>query len=381
MLSSNRARVALVHAAAALAFWAASTAPGQAIPLFAQRYRLQCAACHTVFPELNAFGQYFREHGYRLKGVQKHGTTGVALRYQMEYEREPPAGQRRWTPGGILLSNADIGAVSAFVHYNLGAGGGPSALYLGYLSTYNERARSLFRAGYIELPLTQSPGQRLDELAPYGYDQTRVGLNDLTLASPRVGIQNERRIGNALFDATLSFGEYKGSAYGGKPLQTGEATFASRPEIGLFARVPTAPGLDLTFDGLLGQRGIGVPGQPTFQDEYQRLGFGAHARVHKFDILAQQWYGFDGDADGVGDSIASSGGFLRVKYYPQPHVYFGVRYDASANPTISRDVVYYAATRVTPYVRLVVQEVHSVGIGRNALGGALTLGFPWPVNL
>ena len=139
-----------------------------AIPLFAQRYRLQCGACHTVLPELNSFGLSFRAHGYQLP-LPRHGTTGIALRYQLEYEKDPAPGSRRFSPGGVLLSNADIGKISAFVHYNLGAGGGPSALFLGYLATYNAHTQSLYRAGLFELPLAQSPGQRLDELTQFGY--------------------------------------------------------------------------------------------------------------------------------------------------------------------------------------------------------------------
>ena len=61
----------------------------RAVPLFAQRYRLQCGACHSVLPELNPFGVSFREHGYQLP-LPKHGTTGVAFRYQLEWERASP---------------------------------------------------------------------------------------------------------------------------------------------------------------------------------------------------------------------------------------------------------------------------------------------------
>ena len=37
-----------------------------AIPAFARKYGLPCSACHTVWPELNAFGQRFRDNGYQL---------------------------------------------------------------------------------------------------------------------------------------------------------------------------------------------------------------------------------------------------------------------------------------------------------------------------
>src|SRR6266704_557474 len=38
----------------------------RAIPAFARKYGLPCSACHTAWPELNNFGQVFRDHGYQL---------------------------------------------------------------------------------------------------------------------------------------------------------------------------------------------------------------------------------------------------------------------------------------------------------------------------
>src|SRR6266536_2412416 len=37
-----------------------------AIPPFARKYGLPCSACHTAWPELNAFGQRFKDNGYQL---------------------------------------------------------------------------------------------------------------------------------------------------------------------------------------------------------------------------------------------------------------------------------------------------------------------------
>jgi hypothetical protein len=39
----------------------------RAIPGFARKYGLPCSACHTSWPQLNNFGQVFRDNGYRLK--------------------------------------------------------------------------------------------------------------------------------------------------------------------------------------------------------------------------------------------------------------------------------------------------------------------------
>jgi hypothetical protein len=37
-----------------------------AIPAFARKYDLPCSACHTAWPELNLFGQRFKDNGYQL---------------------------------------------------------------------------------------------------------------------------------------------------------------------------------------------------------------------------------------------------------------------------------------------------------------------------
>lgn len=38
----------------------------RAIPAFARKYGLPCSACHSAWPELNNFGQVFRDNGYQL---------------------------------------------------------------------------------------------------------------------------------------------------------------------------------------------------------------------------------------------------------------------------------------------------------------------------
>ncbi|MDP9023772.1 MAG: hypothetical protein M3N13_00165 [Candidatus Eremiobacteraeota bacterium] len=367
--------VMLVCFAAAVA---AGNARAEAIPIFAMRYHLECRACHSVLPELNAFGLSFRARGYQLP-LQRHGTTAVALRYQMEYEQSPGS-SRRFTPGGVLLSNADIGTISAFVHYNLGAGGGPSGLFIGYIATFNEHTQTLYRAGLFELPLAQSPGQRLDDLAQYGYYGTHVGLNDLPLSSPRWGVQAERTAGLATVDVVADLGEFKGAAYGGAPVPTGETTSAASPEIGIFATAPVARGVTAGVQALVGTRRIVLSGRSGFSDPYTRAGLLLHAGLRKLDLSAEQWFGHDANADGFGSSVGSSGGYFRIKYYPTPHSYLGVRYDASANPSILRDVVYYGAFLVTPHARLVVQQVQTIG-GTGHFGGAVTVGFPWPPKL
>ena len=360
--------------------FASLTQRAQAIPIFAQRYHLQCGACHSVLPELNSFGNAFRDAGYRLS-IPKHGTSLVAMRYQLEYEEDPAAGARRFTPGGVVLANAELGAVNAFLHYNLGAGGGPGGAYLGYLSTYNAHTKASYRAGLFELPLLQSPGQRLDDLSAYGYYATHVGLNDLPLSSPRWGLQMQRSAGNARLSLVIDQGEFKGAAYGGKPLATGETTSAARPEIGVFASLPVSNDAQISAAVIDGSRAIAPAGRATFADAYRRYNLGAHARLQRFDFQAEQWWGTDANADGFGTAQFSSGGYARLKYYALDHLYLAARYDAAAAPFASRTLVLYAAGHVTPHARLLVERRQPLGGGSGSFGAALTVGFPWPSKL
>lgn len=50
-----------------------------AVPSFARQTGMPCQACHTVFPELTAFGRNFKLNGYTLTGlkqVEVHGQAG-----------------------------------------------------------------------------------------------------------------------------------------------------------------------------------------------------------------------------------------------------------------------------------------------------------------
>ena len=360
-----------------------SRPPAQAMPIFAQRYGFRCAQCHTAVPELNSFGNEFRNHGFRLPaGVPTHGNTGVALRYNNEYEVAPVPGMRRFTPTASLLSEQNIGAISAYLHDNLGAGGAPSAPYLGYLASWNEHTNSLYRLGLYELPLTQSPGQRLDSVQEYGYLGTTVGQNDLALNAPRLGFEAQREVGRTLIATSLGFGEFKGAAYGGAPVLDNVATHAARPEIELFANGPLFRNVDVNAGVIDGERTIGLPSRTPFHDPYERLGFGFATSFFKrrLDLEAQQWLGRDTNADGAGDFINSSGGYARLKYFVTPHFYTAARYDTAANPFPSRGVLLYAGALVTGHARLELEERLNALHGASQFGGELIVGFPWPLG-
>ena len=61
----------MVGAGAVTAILAAAGAESaRAIPSFARQTKLPCSACHTQFPELNAFGRVFKLNGYTLRMIE-----------------------------------------------------------------------------------------------------------------------------------------------------------------------------------------------------------------------------------------------------------------------------------------------------------------------
>ncbi|HEX3551209.1 MAG TPA: hypothetical protein VHT53_12570 [Candidatus Elarobacter sp.] len=372
-------RIASAAAFAACAFAAVAPRPAHAMPIFAQRYGLQCTACHSVLPELNAFGNAFRNHGYRLDGLPKHGTTIVALREQLGYTPTPTDGTTRKTvPAGAALGALEVGRVEAFVHETLGSEGSSASLFLGYLAYYDQRSRVLYRAGLVELPLEHSPAQRNDTLTTYGYEGTLVGLNDLTLATPRWALEAERDVGVARVAATVAFANATGSAYGGKPVSTGRDESFAAPEIGLFARVPLGDDVRFGIDALSGSRAIAVAGAPAFADPYRRVGTSIEARRGRLEMLAAQWWGRDENGDGAGGTIDSDGGYVRLRWRLGEHAYVGMREDGSAAPAATRALLWYAEANVTAHARVLLQQRRPIPGGPTTLQAALTVGVPWP---
>ena len=374
----KRAAVAALAVASALGCALAPRA-AQAIPIFAQRYDMKCSACHSVLPELNEFGNEFRNRGYRLDGVPKHGTTVVALREQIGYTPTPTDGTTRKTvPAGAVLGALEVGRVEAFVHETLGSEGSSASLFLGYLAYRDAHSGVLYRAGLVELPLVHSPAQRNDTLATYGYEGTLVGLNDLTLATPRWALEAERDVGAARILATVAFGNATGSAYGGKPVTTGRSESFAAPELGIFARVPVAKDVQLGVDALAGSRSISVLGRQSFDDPYHRAGVSLDARRGRLELLAEQWWGRDENADGAGGLIDSTGGFVRVRWRLGSHAFLGLREDGAAAPAATRALLWYAETQVTPHARLLIQQRRPIPGGPTSLDAAITIGAPWP---
>ena len=95
----------------------------RAIPAFARKYGLACSACHTAWPELNAFGQRFRDNGYQLMNDrdspiwQNPSYIPVTFRITPNWHRESatkqpvdavPGNPATTGPGTLTVSGFDL---------------------------------------------------------------------------------------------------------------------------------------------------------------------------------------------------------------------------------------------------------------------------------
>ena len=84
---------------ALLRAYESSVTSSRRIPAFARKYGLRCSACHTVWPELNAFGQRFKDNGYQLGNDrdspiwQSNGYWPIAMRTTPQWHFENTTNQ------------------------------------------------------------------------------------------------------------------------------------------------------------------------------------------------------------------------------------------------------------------------------------------------
>ena len=91
----------------------ASVSHNKRIPAFARKYNLACSACHTVWPELSAFGQSFKDNGYQLGNDrdspiwQSNTYWPIAMRTTPQWHLESTTHQiTDASPGGRTVTQA-----------------------------------------------------------------------------------------------------------------------------------------------------------------------------------------------------------------------------------------------------------------------------------
>ncbi len=359
--------------------------PAFATPIFAERYGFSCQTCHTAVPELNAFGNAFRKAGFQLPKLPRRREFPLVLRFQEDYMKDlPPAQSRRFNALAILISTANFGpnnSFSYFGRYFFGSQGAPGSLYYAWVQHVTASSGVFERVGEYNLPLIQNATQRLDTFTPQAAYVYTVGHNSANFTTPRWGGMFGQQSSRLDAEVSFDFAEYQGAAYGAPTPPSNLTQLFAIPEIFASATY-TLPG-DIQFGALrlAGTRNFqsGTPGA-SFSDRYYRDGIQAGWSNRHFSLIGQQLWGNDTNADGLGTSVASSGGFVTFKYYPTPHSYLGVRYDAAANPFATRDWDFYGVFAPTVHSRFVLeflQPINQPG-AQTQTNAQLLLALPWP---
>ncbi len=344
-------------------------APAGAVPIFAQRYGFNCSACHTAVPDLNPFGDTFRRSGFRLPGVPRHREFPIALRFQETYVKDLTAAQsRRFNALGVLVSTANFGhsaEYSYFARYLLGSQGAAGSLYYAWTQHVRPGSGAFQRIGLFGLPLIANPTQRLDTITSQPAYTYQVGHNSANFATPRLGALFGQRNERQDIELAISFDEYHGAAYGAPAPPSEFAQSFAQPELFASVLFTVRGGVKIGVLGLSGRRAFRsrLTGA-SFGDGYSRQGVDAAWSAGRFDVSAQQLWGNDDNADGLGNATSSSAGFVTAKYHVTKHSYAGLRYDAAANPFATRDLDFYAVAPATVHSRIVIEYLRPLGFSR-----------------
>lgn len=142
--------------------------PAEAMPNFAQAYRVQCSECHTQIPALNAYGRYVQRTGYAaLNPRVVNKEVPVWVDWETNYTEQKP-GTASWQAGNVALHSDDVigpGVTNWSYHvqqwlWQGNAPGGLDTMWVAY-SDLLDRDGHLF-AGKLEVPAPSAFSQWFD---------------------------------------------------------------------------------------------------------------------------------------------------------------------------------------------------------------------------
>ena len=347
------------------------------IPAFARKYGLRCSACHTAWPELNSFGQQFRDNGYQLRNekdspiAQNNSYIPITIRVtpQFHVERatkqlvdETPgdgksgqvertlsshgfdlSGMDLWTAGTLWKNVSFVALLSsdnlASFHFeavslrfdNMGASPWLN-LKIGKFELDNmiSEKRFLFlsaNGGFYQTYHFSAPGSSVD----FGMGDNQLGaelsghsLNSYTRYSAAVLSSNDGdpSSGNfSSYDANLNFS------------QAFDAGKMGVERIGVYAYIGQRPTSFQTSGG------EDIPGSGTQRKTFYRAGLSGDFFLHKLEFLPFYLHGNDNAflasstpsnsplLPGARDA-SWNGGFLETHYYVSPQLVFTQRVEA-----------------------------------------------------
>jgi hypothetical protein len=313
---------------------AAWAAPAQALPIFAHRYGLQCQACHTTVPTLNAFGRYFMRHGFRLPGGR--GTFPVAVKTELTYssagtgDSDEPGGSPPLPKGIVdeieLLSAGSIGQNTSYYleQYVVDGGfpGWPRDMWVNfdrYLRS-DDRIGPAFHAklGEFTLPLPVDPETQRPTLSGYLLYSQVVASNPFNLFDPGIGADlsftDDRHGFEAHLDALEAYTRSSGIPISGVDFM-GTLSQSIGPNVSAYV-----------------YRYQGQQHLNPVPDVFYRQGYGLGFERGKFAAVGIIQTGYDTSSFGYGVGSLSSGGFLQASWQFNGALALYARYDNVYDP-------------------------------------------------
>lgn len=347
------------------------------IPAFARKYGLRCSACHTAWPELNSFGQQFRDNGYQLKNErdspidQNNSYIPITLRATPQFHVERAtkqlvdqtpgdsksgqvertitshgfdlSGVDLWTAGTlwknvsfVLLMSADNTGAFGFeaMHVRFDNLGNSPWLNLKVgkfeLDNLISEKRFLFlsdNGGAYQTYHFSAPGSSVD----FGIGDNQIGaelsghsLNSYTRYSAAVLTSSDGEVG------ANSFGTYD---YNLNVSQAFDGGKMGVERIGAYAYLGERPTSYQTTDGDI------ISGSGSNRKSFYRIGLSGDFFLHKLEFLPLYLRGNDNAflasgtpsnsplLDGARDA-SWNGGFLETHYYISPQLVLTQRVEA-----------------------------------------------------
>jgi hypothetical protein len=353
----------------ALAALGAAGARADAIPAFSMQTGLQCDACHTALRATNDLGDTYLRNDLRLPNVGLGGKPVVALRGQLAYTSEPDPS---------LLPKAIVDEVEAFVSARINRelsvagqfyvtdGGRPGSTREAWVqySSPGSFAGAPVRAtvGAITLPLPVDPETFRQTNQHYAiFDQT-VGANPFALIDPRNAAS--LAIGSPVRGPSATFVAAQGhDPHSGLP-QTGTDRMVQVQE--------AFHGVVLSAYDYRGSRELGEIG-----DDFSRHGVGLNVYRGRLAVETLLQTGYDTSPNGDGIGIASSGGFVQLRYQLPRGTFVIARYDGvndTSGGGFSRSVTIGASRMLARGLRIGAEDVIQHG-AQTTHTLNLTLGF------
>jgi hypothetical protein len=341
----------------------------EAIPAFSMQTGLQCDACHVSLRATTELGESYLRNDLRLPNLGMGGKPVVALRGQLAYTSEPdPSLLPKATVDEVeaflaVRVNREFSAAGQFYLLDGGRPGSTREAWIQYESP-GSFAGAPVRAtlGSITLPLSVDPETFRQTNQHYAvFDQT-VGANPFAFIDPR----------NA---ASLAAGSPVRGPSMMLVVAQGHDPHSGLPQAGIDRMVQAQEaigGLVLSAYDYAGRRDLG-----PIADAFQRRAVGVNLYRGRLAVETLLQTGFDTSPNGDGVGIASSGGFLQLRYQLPRATFVIVRYDGvndTGGDTFARSLTVGATRLISRGVRLGMEDVIQ-DAGRTTHTLNATLGF------